>query len=220
MRTILSDIAALNGRTFHTSPYSDPEEYLKGEISILTNARHDYLPNDTSFRAIHVLRNPLSVILSAYYSHLATHPVDGWPELEVQRKLLSESSYAEGIWLTVKYMEPAADGVVGPLRALADWNFDDQRIENIRFEDLNQDPSKGFKGIFENVGFKNLQYPDFYQYSFKALTNGREVGQVDNNSHYRSGRADAWREELPADVIAYVRENYRTILGRFYPESL
>jgi hypothetical protein len=57
------------------------------DIVLITNAEYDFLRTN-GIKGVHVVRNPLSIVASAYFSHRNSHPSDGWPQLEVQRRLL------------------------------------------------------------------------------------------------------------------------------------
>jgi Sulfotransferase domain len=223
LRSILSDISALNDLKFMTTHHGKHDLFATGQVSIFTNSRYDHLPQDPSFRAQHVIRNPLSIIVSAYHSHLRTHPVEGWPELEVQRQKLRSCSIEAGLALTVSFLEDSAfyaHGTIGPLTSLREWNWNDARLETVRFEDLNQNAGLMVQRMFEKYQLFDLQYLNFDQYSFKQISKGREIGETDDNSHYRSGRPDAWHDELPTEIIRDVRRRYVEILKTFYPEAL
>ncbi|MEX1061039.1 MAG: hypothetical protein WED13_08455, partial [Methyloceanibacter sp.] len=52
---------------------------------------------DMPFRAVHVIRDPRDVVVSAYFSHLHSHPTSGWPELIDFRGKLTSLSTKEGL---------------------------------------------------------------------------------------------------------------------------
>jgi hypothetical protein len=52
------------------------------------------------------------------------------------------------------------------------------------------------------------------------MSGGRKIGEVDNTSHYRSGNAEGWREELPKRLQDYIRMHYTKLLKTYYPEVL
>jgi hypothetical protein len=70
----------------------------------------------------------------------------------------------------------------------------------------------GSKGVpdrfFELFGLQGIVLPDTDQFCFQRFT-GRQIGQVDETSHYRSGDPDGWLNELPSLVIDYRREEFR-----------
>jgi hypothetical protein len=54
-----------------------------------------YLEN---FKGFHVIRDPRDICVSAYYSHLYSHPVENWPELNELRSRLLQVTKEEGLF--------------------------------------------------------------------------------------------------------------------------
>lgn len=188
---------------------------------MLTNAHYGAVTERQGEARLHVIRNPLSVILSAYHSHLATHPTEGWAALAAQRAILSAATAREGMLLTLPFLlsEAFFEATPGPLNALQAWNYDDERFQTLRMEDLTRDV-EGFLTLIRGIdGFEDLSTPAVEEFQFQNFT-GRAIGEVDNSSHYRSGDANAWRSELPPIVIEFVRSHFRPMLERFYPDAL
>lgn len=169
---------------------------------------------------LHIIRNPLDLIVSAYHSHQRTHALDGWPQLERQRAVLEGCSREAGMALTLAFLErdDFHDWAVGPLHALRQWEFSDPEMETLRMEDAVVDGGARI-GHWLQQHLPAAQIPDPSAFGFDRLS-GRAVGTVDDSSHYRSGRHGQWREELPLPVIAYVRAHYARILEMYYPECL
>ncbi|TPN83195.1 hypothetical protein FJ987_17225 [Mesorhizobium sp. CU2] len=107
----------------------------------------------------------------------------------------------------------------GPLADLRRWDFSDPRIVTVRMEDFGEDIGSVIRPALGSASI-GLQWPESDKFSFRRMSGGREPGQVDSQSHYRSGSPDAWREELPSPVIEYIRTYYRNLLERYYPSSL
>ena len=192
------------------------------DISFLMNAEYPLIERALSVPAVHIIRNPLDIVQSAYYSHRSQHRVQGWPQLVLQRDLLANVTKEEGFYLTTAFLEreDMSPRTPGPLHALRFWSFDDTRIVTVRMEDLVADVNQVLgRHVVSGLG-RNTQLPPSEDYTFERMSGGRRVGEVDEKSHYRSGRAGAWRDELPGALIAYVRTNFRTVLERYYPESL
>jgi hypothetical protein len=97
------------------------------DVLLFTNSDYQYCVQyfqpwlDSGSRPpLHVIRNPLDIVVSAYYSHLATHPVNEWPELARQRDVLRSLDKTSGMLATWVFLEQSDfdAGVVGPLFAL------------------------------------------------------------------------------------------------------
>jgi len=175
---------------------------------------------DPGARPFHVIRNPMGMLLSAYYSHLTSHPLDGWAALAAQRGVLRDHDAQTGILLTLGFLESVhfSTNTPGPLRALQSWDYDDQRMRTLRMEDVTSTPHILFGCLREAAGAV-LALPDAALFSFERLT-GRRQGEVEASSHFRSGDGEEWRTGLPAAAIGYIRAHYRPLLARFYPEAL
>lgn len=214
---VLKDISRLNGLRFHETYASSDVIPDRTDICLISNADYARLPFIGAARPLHVIRNPLSIIVSAYHSHRTTHDTDGWPELLHQRKLLQHCSVEHGMYLTLAYLERGAGA---PLNDIARWQFGDTRITTVKFEDLVRNPADWLAYAIKENGYRSLLLPEMQDYSFEKMSGGRHVGEIDDTSHYRSGSADGWRNELPKPIIQYVRTHYEGLLKGYYPESM
>lgn len=215
----LSEFSNLNNKALHQTHYSNSFPTDKFDIVGLTNASYNFIA-DKCVDGIHLIRNPLDIVVSAYYSHLRTHPLNGWPELSKQRSVLSNVNRYDGLFITLSFLErdDFYNGAVGPLHAIRHWNFDDQRFHTLRIEDVVTDPGM-ILGSHLLRKFSNSIIPSNNDYTFESIS-GRKLGEIDNSSHYRSGRQNQWRDVLPNTIVYYIKAHYADVLERFYPESV
>jgi hypothetical protein len=192
------------------------------DLSLLTNATYRQIEDAIDGPAIHIIRNPLDIVVSAYYSHRSTHHLGGWPHLSDQRAILTRCSKEAGLFLTLAFLEQAEfyRDTPGPLHALRQWNFDDRRIRTVRMEDLVTDVGSLLGETLGSSMPAGVDLPAPEDFTFERITGGRRAGEVDEASHYRSGRPGSWRDELPEPIIAYVRAHFRDLLQRYYPDAL
>lgn len=214
----LTDFSERNGRTIFLShlTYADiPED---ADVILQMNAVYEERLPDPHVHRVHVVRNPLDIIVSAYHSHRRTHSDLLWPELTRQRRVLEAVSDEAGLFLTLAFLErdDFHSGAVGPLHALRHWRFDDADYRTIRMEDMVAAPSTVLAPILGKVGDG---LPPDHDHSFAAIS-GRTPGRLDETSHYRSGTPDRWRIELPPAVVDYVRTHFEEMLRLFYPAAL
>ena len=219
LRDYLTTVAARNGLTFAPTHVSDT--LPDADIRFLANASYRFV-DQQGLRGCHIIRNPMAMVSSAYFSHRATHPTAGWPQLDAQREALLATNQDTGMAMTLNFLlrpdfHPHA---LGPLLALQDWDFDDPRFLTLRMEDLVAAPAARLSVVFAFLGRSDLRLPPDAAFSFQAVSGGRAAGQIDERSHYRSGNPNDWRNNLPDSVQVMIRTRFRPLLERFFPESL
>jgi hypothetical protein len=214
-------MAAMNGLRFGHTHYSERFVESAPDIVALINADYAFVRERVS-SGVHVIRNPLDLICSAYYSHLSTHSVAGWPELELQRSVLQSVPKPEGMMLTLAFLERSDfySGAIGPVLALRGWDFSNEAFTTLRMEDVVADIN-GIIGIRLTEMFgSGLKLPDAADFCFERFSDGRRPGEIGNTSHYRVGKPGTSRVELPSSAVAYLRYHLRQVLDRYYPEEL
>lgn len=210
---------------FATNSSSEfPDSYRDYEYLLIANADWSFLQTKVP-KAAHIIRNPLAILVSSYFSHARTHPTTGWPELENQRLLLSNSSKEQGIDFTYEFISGKRQfhsAAIGPLSAIQSFDYDTDRLLTIRTEDFVQTPDAVMEKSF---GFLGLEPPGgllatFRDHTFEKKSGGRKPGQISSESHYRSGAPDDWVHHLTKRQAAQVIQDHPAIIERFYPEVL
>jgi hypothetical protein len=214
-------VANLNGLSIRATHRSNEAFADRPDIVVAINALHGFA-RQQDWSGVHVIRNPLDLVCSAYFSHRNTHRVEGWRMMTLQRDLLRSVSKAEGMMMTIAALERADFDVrvVGPLLAMREWNYGDPHIATLRMEDAVGDVDATIGAAFKAWFGTGLNLPDPAGFAFQAFSKGRRPGEIDEDSHYRSGQADAWREDMPEAAVKYVRLHMRDVLERFYPDGL
>lgn len=218
--------AVQRGEPVLHSYHSDfwPEDAGRYRYVMLINAHYPFL-RERIGRAVHVVRNPLAIVVSSYFSHLLSHPVDRWPALAAQRSHLARLSKEEGLRRTIEFVSTADgfdDGVVGPLCGLRHFDYDDDRILTLRMEDLVARPRELLPAAMRFLGTECpadlvAQLDD---HSFEKKTGGRAPGTVVPDAHYRSGHPNDWMEHLPIAEARRVVADHAPFMARFYPETV
>jgi hypothetical protein len=213
----LDALAKRNGLSYLHSHYSEAMSCPKADIFFYTDALYSFASKN-GLGGYHIIRNPFSIILSAYYSYLKTHSLYGWPALERQRSVLQSVDRETGLFLTTAFLERADfyEGAVGPLYGIRTWDYFDENFITIRMEDLVRNPGLIFKEI---VGHEKI-LPDDNEFRFENFSGGRRVGEVSEDSHFRSGDSDEWKTVLPKGIIRYISEHFEAMLERYYPDLL
>lgn len=224
---ILERYGATFGRSLfrtHLSGFRPPQEE-HFDLLLFTNSDYDYCTRNfqpwldaAPLPALHVIRNPLDLVVSAYYSHLSSHPLDTWPELARQRDVLRRLDKTAGMLATWVFLERSDfyDGAVGPLYALRRWNFNDPRIKTLRMEELVDDQRLVRSELQSRLGADPAEI--VAHLTFEKLSGGRARGVVDDHHHFRSGKPQQWREEMDTSLAHAVYREYQAIVDRFYPD--
>ena len=99
------------------------------EFLSYTNADIDHVRRLAPMRAFHVVRDPRDVVVSAYFSHLHSHPTEEWPELLEHRRALASLSAEEGLLLEMKFRERQ-------MQEMYSWDYERDDVLELRMEDL------------------------------------------------------------------------------------
>jgi hypothetical protein len=217
--TYLKKFCELNAFDIFHSHHGDAKPQDDIPISFFTNAAFNH---SITSECLHIIRNPLDIIVSAYYSHRLTHPLYDWSLLESQRKILQQCDKDAGFYLTLSFLELSEfyPKTPGPLHGLRHWDFDHPNIQTVRMEDLIANVDLALGQFLRSKFGDSIAIPDKSEFTFEHMTGGRHAGEIDDSSHYREGQPGTWRRELPKPIVAYVRAHFADLLGRFYPEAL
>lgn len=84
-------------------------------------------------RGFHVIRDPRDILVSAYFSHLNSHPTDTWPALTEHREKLRSVSQEAGLMMEMDFLS-------GVFQAMERWDYDQPDILELKMESLIQSP--------------------------------------------------------------------------------
>lgn len=189
------------------------------QVLAYTNAEPAYLDQLGEFRGFHVIRDPRDMAVSAYFSHLSSHPTVYWPELIPHRESLARLSKSDGLLADLRFTSilPTDGYDLRPYDAMATWDYGTGNIMEIRFEELVADPHSGFSRILRHL---DMKIPDarlaeiLASYSFEVLSGGRSRGTEDAGAHYRRGVPGDWREHLEPRHRNLFRELHGNLANR------
>ena len=100
-------------------------------------ADRGYAEGLAEHRAVHVVRDPRDIVVSAYFSHLHSHSTDLWPELAAHRERLRSMPKTEGLMLEIEFRTEQ-------LAAMRDWDYGQEHVLEMRFEELVRGPYASF----------------------------------------------------------------------------
>jgi len=169
-----------------------------------TNADYGHVRELSFHRAIHLIRDPRDLCVSAYFSHLHSHPVKGWPELRAHRAILKRLPFDEGLLADMEFNQPY-------LTHLGTWEYGNPKVLEARFEDIVHDQGAIFFHraaaflLFDMSHHGCAMDSLVKSNTFRHLSGGRERGHADTHSHYRTGMIGDWRNHFNERHIQYFK---------------
>ena len=182
-------------------------------------ANHSQLDLDAlgDFVGSHMIRDPRDVVVSGYFYHLWTN--ESWahvPSSEYDgqsfQQYLNSVNQSDGILAEINRFANYVDDY-----GLRHWNYSDDRIIEIRYEDLIKDEESVFQQIFRHYGFHHQAVRQSVklalEFSFSRVTR-RSVGQADakRDQHLRSGKPGQWQTVLSSTHRAAIKEKLGDVL--------
>ena len=196
---------------------SNEHEDIVGSDTDIIFANHSHLDLDSfgDFIGSHMIRDPRDCVVSGYFYHLWTdeawaHQPQQWYDGLSYQQHLKSLNQEDGLAAEISTFA----GYAKTYR-LRDWNYDDDRIFEIKYEELLADEQKTFTKLFQHYGFsetavnKSVQLAS--QCSFKKVS-GRQVGQSQAKSHLRSGRPGEWKEVLSENHLRLIEEQFGNLI--------
>ncbi len=220
IRAILTDAAATTGASYRIFGGLDAEDLAAVragacqayDLSSVGNVEYEVVARlRHEVRAFHVYRDPRDFIVSAYFSHLHSHPP--FSDLADHRKRLASMPKEDGILLDVDWTERH----IGYLSRIGRWNFADPRIMDVPMESLIADPPGCFAMIFEFIGFKMDRQrlaAILEKNSFRNLSGGRPPGREKPDAHYRKGVPGDWRNHFTPRIERHLEERFGGLVQR------
>jgi hypothetical protein len=109
------------------------------------NADIEFVRELGNQRGFHVIRDPRDIAVSAYFSHLRSHSTEDWPELIEYREKLNSVPKAEGLTMEIENRKQE-------FRHLSTWDYGQDGILEVRFEELVVHTYEQFLNIFDHLG--------------------------------------------------------------------
>ena len=160
LQEVCQDMGLNYGHAYNAEKFNhDLELFIankKIDIFSYTNANYKEVRNLENFRGFHVVRDPRDIVVSAYYSHLYSHPTDQSSLLQKEREKLQKMSQDEGLLQEIEFNESVFND-------MNTWNYEQQDVLEIKMEDLMTNPYATFVDIFRFLGIVSESRPTFKQ---------------------------------------------------------
>lgn len=113
------------------------------------NADYKYVKQLDHFRAFHVVRDPRDICISAYYSHLYSHPLTRsvWKE---QREKLQSMSKTDGLLCEMQFREEQFN------KEMYGWDYSLPNVLEVKMEELTRDSYNQIVKLLDFVGLVDV----------------------------------------------------------------
>jgi hypothetical protein len=158
IKAILADICATTHlRMFEVSridtwDFADLRALVhcfRPDVLVYSNAEIGQVRLLPPLRGFHVIRDPRDLIVSAYFSHLHSHSLATWPGLAEHRRRLQAADTSDGLLLEMEFSRSV-------LADMADWDYAQPNVLELRMEDMITSPVEHFVTIVEHLGLTHL----------------------------------------------------------------
>lgn len=165
----------------------------------ITHEAFEAMPKPDPWRAFFVARDPRDVVVSWYFSTIASHPTGNNPGMLRTRDHLLALDEEQGLVFSIGFLAE-----YGLFEALGSWaQVDDPRVLVLRYEDLIGGSAERWWGrLFDHCDValhEERRRTLLERYSFRSLS-GRDPGNEDTGSKLRKGVAGDWRNHFTSEV--------------------
>jgi len=197
MTNLLRSIASKFGMSLQISN-SNGDSHNNADILI---ANHSQLPLTPlgDYVGSHLIRDPRDAVVSGYYYHLWTNeswahePQPTYDGLSYQQ-FLKQQNLEDGITAEIERFTTYIQHY-----RLMEWNYDNPRILEIKYESLIRNERRIFAELFQHYGFSETAVAQSLELaesvSFKNIAK-RNRGEAKQGVHLRSGKPNQWVELL------------------------
>lgn len=193
-------------------------EKTRLKSAFIIHSKFDDLHGDHDYKAVHIIRDPRDVAVSAYFSHRYSHGIDRWDELANHRLRLANMSHEDGLIEDLRWSDNMPIGGYGAytVSVLRDMEFPTKpNILTVRFEDLVSDTYQQFQRAIQ---FLELDEPSNLAEVVEASTwsklTGRKPGDIKQDAHMRSGKPGDWKNHFTPKVEAYFESRFGNLASR------
>lgn len=178
------------------------------ESDILLNLNSSHVPPiNNNYLGIHLIRDPRDIVVSGYFYHKWCD--EEWVKIynryygmSYQEKLNSISK-EDGINYEI-------DSASFTLKNISNWDYNNPFILEIKYENLIVDIETNFKKIFNHLNLNEKYYSECLDLFYKKsiFNQKRELGQITEKTHLRSGSINQWKEHFSVDHKEYFKSKH------------
>lgn len=201
-------------KKFHVIYNSESKNLLQYETDVLIDCNSTSIieSSDIKFKAVHLIRDPRDIIVSGMFYHKWTD--EEWVNISNEKygmsykEKINSLSNDEALFFE---MDECANFTI---KNIKNWNYNNPNILEIRYEDLIVDTYNIFYKIFNHIGINPIYYPICYEivYNTSIFKTGRNYGEIENESHIRSGKIGQWKTYFSSEHKKYFLNKFDDIL--------
>lgn len=209
---IMSALARKHGLKFNDGLSNDPISKHPSSRFLYSYTSLNAFDHD-NYVGSHMVRDPRDIVVSAYFYHQWSE--EGWEQTYNPQCKATYQDYLKGL--------PKSDGIhfemrgwtAAVLTAMEQWNYDNPRIAEVRYENLITESDDNFRKLFEFWGIHPSHIEDCLEvarsYHMTRQT-GRKVGEIKLGTHMRSGKPGQWQEHFDPSHKMYFKMKYGQLL--------
>lgn len=187
-------------------------------------ANHSQLPLEAlrNYVGSHLIRDPRDAVISGYFYHLWTN--ESWAHQP-------DPQYGNVSYQQFLKMQNQEDGITAEIQRfstyirhyrLMEWDYNNPRILEIKYESLIADEPKVFTELFQHYGFSDDAVAQSLKLaesvSFKNIAK-RNQGETKTGVHLRSGKPNQWVELLNSDHRDMIKSEWGELLWKMGYET-
>jgi len=189
-------------------------DFLLNEFLVLSDYSSDILDiKAVEGKGFHVVRDPRDLLVSMYFSHRDTHPVNYTTnEIRHNREVLSQTNKEDGL----SYLMEHSEYFKRITEEMGAWDYKDERFYETTFERLTTDPFGEFGKIlhFIELGIVPDDLREILQRNnFRALRKRWADSHPDlEANHYRKGKPGDWKNHFSERNKKNFRQRFGDLL--------
>lgn len=169
------------------------------------------LPKYKGWKSFVMIRHPLDMLVSYYFSIMYSHGPAGQVG-EIRRELTASDEKQQ--W---KRCVSIMGSSYTAMRNFFEFDHPDHKV--FRFEEFFSNLPNGLDVLLDHIGVEMSdadRVTILNDLSFKTLSEGRQVGEEDQSSHWRKGTSNDWQEYLKPYVLTEFNRLYKGLFEGMY----
>ncbi len=216
---VFQDICRVKRMTWHMGGF----ETLPSRTAIWIDP-HSHGPYQANhdISGIHIVRHPFQMIVSGYHYHLKTYErwcVDVSVPTEADGIIFNFDGLSYQEYLKSLSVE---DGLLCEINGrskyaimdMYNWNYQDSRFLNIKFEDLMTDFEETFMRIFQHLHFEPDEMDLLLELAGKENINNWSQEKIKNNRHVTN------KNKTILNYDSHLHEKHFESIAQIYPKDL